>query len=220
MGFLYAASAEPNWEFTRSFSIQAGRDEFATINITPISAQSENYRIGMPFNIEDSLVQYVEPTVNDDGTVNQQNGRHIADMSLISNTDFNIYIRADKLCSVYQTKDGNYAELDYVLTFDYELAYYTSGSDTPSEVSGRIKYETSDASVSSNGAGSAWRKYDIFSESSFEGLIGALNCPVYFQFTQAASNEITSAKNQGVSGYDVLPYGDYTANVYIVLEEV
>ena len=157
---------------------------------------------------------------NDDGTVNQQNGRHIADMSLISNTDFNIYIRADKLRSVNKTKDGNYAELDYVLTFDYELAYYTTESETPSEASGRIKYETSDASVSSNGAGSAWRKYDIFSESSFEGLIGALNCPVYFQFTQAASNEITSAKKQGVSGYDVLPYGDYTANVYIVLEEV
>ena len=102
---------------TRSFDIQGAYGKVLEIDVEPLAAQTQDYVQGMPFNIEDSLVQYVAP--NDDGTVNQQNGRHIADMSLISNTDFNIYIRADKLRSVNKTKDGNYAELDYVLTFSY-----------------------------------------------------------------------------------------------------
>lgn len=202
---------------TRSFDIQGAYGDVLEIDVEPLAAQTQDYVQGMPFNIEDSLVQYVAP--NDDGTVNQQNGRHIADMSLISNTDFNIYIRAGKLRSVNKMENSdNYAELDYVLTFDYELAYHTSEGAEPSEVSGKIKYETSNASVSQNGAGSNWRVYDIFNASYYTGFIGALNCPIYFQFTQAASAAITAAKEQGIEGYKVLPYGDYTADVYIVLE--
>ena len=214
---------------TRSFDLQGAYGEVAEIAIEPVPAQSQAYIQGMPFNIEDSLVQYVAPSdggadnpsegeANQDQ--NQQNGRYIADFSLISNTDFNVYIRADRLKSVEPKSDGNPAELDYVLTFDYRLAYYTSEASgtEPSEISGRFKYETS--ANTANGANCYWRMYDIFTANSFYGLVGALNGPVYFQFTQAATNTINNAKALGIDGYKVLPSGDYTADVYVVLEAV
>lgn len=111
--FLYAASAEPNWEFTRSFSIQAGRDEFATINITPISAQSENYRIGMPFNIEDSQVQYSNTA-----------GRTIAEWSLISNTAFELLVEAEELhyIGALATDAKAPSGLPYILSFQCTMS--------------------------------------------------------------------------------------------------
>lgn len=116
--FLYAADTGPQWEFTRSFSIQAGRDEFATIDITPISAQSENYRIGMPFNIEDSQVQYTNTA-----------GRTIAEWSLISNTAFELLVEAEELHYI--------GALDEIANPPSGLPYILSFQCTMSLASGR-----------------------------------------------------------------------------------
>ena len=114
MSLAALSAAETNWEFSRSFTIQAGRDTVASLEITPISAQTENYRIGMPFNIEDTQVQN---SVN--GVPNLGSGRTIANWSLISNTNFDLTIQAEPL---HYT--GDQAEvgtevpsLNYILTF-------------------------------------------------------------------------------------------------------
>ncbi len=204
---------------TRSFDLQGAFGTVAEIDIEPVAAQTQSYIQGMPFNIEDELVQYNE-VVDDKGNREIQSGRYIADMSLISNKDFNIFIRADKLRSVRANKEGNHAELDYVLTFDCSLAYYTPSSGgtstedtpTPTEDNIRLIYDTS-------AAGTNWLMYDIFEDgTAFLGFVGSLNSSVYFHFTKEASNTISTAKNSADGGYETLPYGDYTANVYIVLE--
>ena len=197
---------------TRSFDLQGAFGTVAEIDIEPVAAQTQSYIQGMPFNIEDELVQYNE-VVDDTGNREIQSGRYIADMSLISNTNFNIFIRAERLRSVKAKPDSNHAELDYVLTFDCSLAYYTpSSGDIPTEDNIRLIYDTS-------AAGTNWLMYDIFEDgTAFLGFVGSLNSPVYFHFTKEASNTISTAKNSADGGYETLPYGDYTANVYIVLE--
>ena len=195
---------------TRSFDMQGAFGEVVEVDIEPVPAQTQSYIQGMPFNIEDALVQY--------NTSPDQNGRYIAEWSLIANVDFNIYIRADRLRSVNANSEGNHPELDYVLSFDYDLSYYEPGLADPTQAAGRIKYETSDGTE--NGADCQYRMYKIIPEStSFVGLVGALNGPVYFQFTKDSTDLINTAKAAGEAGYEILPAGDYTANVYIVIEE-
>ena len=50
--------AEDNHITTRPIALQAGFDKVLSVNVTRIPSQSETYLQGMPFNIEESFVDY------------------------------------------------------------------------------------------------------------------------------------------------------------------
>ena len=190
ISFLHAERKE-----TRSFDIQGAYGEVCEIYVEPIPAQSQTYVAGMPFSIEDATVQPGATTAG---------GRYIADWGFISNTDVNLYVMGEYLTSVETLpKSENHAELPYTLTFEYELAY-NDADGTVTSFTGTFEY--------TNSSGENYYKYEIIPSgiNAESGFLGALNGAIYFEFV----NTIKSS-----SSYDSYPAGDYTANVYVVIEE-
>ena len=79
------ASTVNDTNTSKYFKIQGASGAVLRSTVSPISTQSTAFIMGMPFDIEDDLVQY--------GVM--QNGRTIANWSLVTNTDFIIKIKAD-----------------------------------------------------------------------------------------------------------------------------
>ena len=217
-------AVETNWEFSRSFTIQAGRDTVASLEITPISAQTENYRIGMPFNIEDTQVQ---SSVN--GVQNLGSGRTIANWSLISNTNFELTIQAEPLHYTGDQAEGtDVPPLNYILTFfcnltlanghqdAIEFSFDLNGNKCSTNhgearpVSGESIFPTEYASSASNQF-----YFDLLNGES-TGLeqgafIGSLDGTVSFKFSDDVRQEELAS--------DTYPAGSYEALVYIRLTE-
>ena len=219
LSFSLFSSADSIHEFTRSFTIQAGRSEFSTLVITPISSQTENYRIGMPFNIEDVQVQ----------STNQTTGRTIAEWSLISNTEFDILIDAKPM--KYIGSEGSSPDIPYMLTFDCDLSLASGGqenisfyfdmgeageSDNCGISHGDTQIDAAKALDESKHPGAKSFEFDILSGLS-SGLadggafLGSLNGTIDFKFTRITSEELAS------SDY---PAGQYEAEVIVTLREV
>ena len=190
-------------EMTKSFQIQGAYGAVTELAITPIPAQSQNYRIGMPFNVEDVQVQS-----------SQKAGRKIAEWSLISNTKFILKVKATKL--TYNGESATAEPLDYVITFAYRL------TDTVGTQHFQYNTESGAANlVGSSEAGATGEKdgeYTIidilgpeFTEEYFSNsYIGILNESIYFKFTQSASAKVQDD--------NLVPPGEYSAAVTLLIE--
>ena len=223
MSLAALSAAETNWEFSRSFTIQAGRDTVASLEITPISAQTENYRIGMPFNIEDTQVQ---SSVN--GVANLGSGRTIANWSLISNTNFDLTIQAEPLH--YTGEDAaDVPSLNYILTFfcnltlangnqeSVEFSFDLNGSrcSTNHGVASTVTDGESIFPAESASAASTQFYFDLLRGENIGleqgAFIGSLDGTVAFKFSDDVTQEELAS--------DTYPAGSYEALVYIRLKE-
>ena len=74
-------------EISKPIQLQAGYDAVAFIEVEEVSSQSQAYIQGMPFNIEESYVQY--------GAT--EDGRLIAHWSMISNSQVKIRVTAEPM---------------------------------------------------------------------------------------------------------------------------
>lgn len=104
---------------SKPFKIQGGSGSVLHINITPISTQATSFLMGMPFDIEEDLVQYGK----------MKSGRSIANWSMIANTDFVLKVKAGLLTSEGKytpvgSSDAVHAEIPYILEFDYSFGFY------------------------------------------------------------------------------------------------
>ena len=203
---------------TRPFKIQGGVGSELRLKITALSTQSTSFAMGMPFDIEEDLVQY--------GAM--KDGRTIATWSMTSNCPFIIKVNAGKLTSENQksSEDTSKALLTYILKFEYNFGYYnTSGSIEKNEGSFTINNEelngvyfnpNLNSNVTTNADPEGWVTYDFMpSAIAVTGLSGSVDGKIYFMFTQTSTNLIEA--NKGRTEGDV-PSGDYTAVVRVLLE--
>ena len=120
-------------------AIQGGYGATMYVGISPIASQSQGYIMGMPFSIEDSLVQpaYERP------------GRQVALISINTNCDFKVEITAPDLSWI---KNDDYQQesfvLPYYLTFELQVAYFKLNSIIP-------EYDTKRFYVGSDGTSQA-----------------------------------------------------------------
>ena len=201
---------------TKPFKIQGGSGTVLHISITPTSTQATSFLMGMPFDIEEDLVQYGK----------MKDGRSIAKWSMVANSDFKIKVSAGLLTSeeTYQlSKDSEtlYAELPYIMKFEYSFGYYTSGNISDLSGSFSLNNETGNGSYVNPETGTStdvtWAPdksfvYDILpSNIDSAGLSGSVDGQIYFMFTENSTYRI---KNEG----DTVPVGDYYAYVTVTLE--
>lgn len=202
---------------SKPFKIQGGSGSVLHINITPISTQATSFLMGMPFDIEEDLVQYGK----------MKSGRSIANWSMIANTDFVLKVKAGLL-----TSEGNYtpvgssdavhAEIPYILEFDYSFGFYDKNGSIDN-LTGyfSLNNETGSGSYINPATGATtnvtWTTdkafvFDILpSDIDSTGLSGSVDGQIYFMFTQNGTYRI---KNQG----GTVPVGDYYAYVTVTLE--
>lgn len=202
---------------TKPFKIQGGSGTVLHISIIPTSTQATSFLMGMPFDIEEDLVQYGK----------MKDGRSIAKWSMVANTDFKIKVSAGLLTSeeTYQlSKDSEtlYAELPYIMKFEYSFGYYDQSGNI-SDLSGSfsLNNETGNGSYVNPETGTStdvtWAPdksfvYDILpSNIDSAGLSGSVDGQIYFMFTENSTYRI---KNEG----DTVPVGDYYAYVTVTLE--
>ncbi len=204
------ASANSTHQFSRPLMIQGARGAALTLDVTPIASQSEGYRIGMPFSIEDVQVQ----------STNKTTGRTLAYWSLIANTEFSIDVEARLMRHI----DHEEVTLPYRMTFvsDVSLAngnseevtfYFDLGSK--SDPCGISLQSAPDPKVTKN-ADSTLYSFDFLSGLDTglgEGkFIGSLNGSIDFKF----SDSVTTAE---LADDDAYPVGQYQAEVVITLKE-
>ena len=72
---------------TKPFKIQGGSGTVLHISITPTSTQATSFLMGMPFDIEEDLVQYGK----------MKDGRSIAKWSMVANSDFKIKVSEETI---------------------------------------------------------------------------------------------------------------------------
>ena len=201
---------------TKPFKIQGGSGTVLHISITPTSTQATSFLMCIPFDIEEDLVQYGK----------MKDGRSIAKWSMVANSDFKIKVSAGLLTSeeTYQlSKDSEtlYAELPYIMKFEYSFGYYTSGNISNLSGSFTLDNETGNGSYVNPETGTStdvtWAPdksfiYDILpSNIDSAGLSGSVDGQIYFMFTENSTYRI---KNEG----DTVPVGDYYAYVTVTLE--
>lgn len=203
---------------TRPFKIQGGVGSELRIRITALSTQSTSFSMGMPFDIEEDLVQY--------GAM--KDGRTIATWSMTANCPFVIKVNAGKLTSENpkSASDTSKALLTYILKFEYNFGYYnTSGSIERNDGTFSINNEdlmgtyfdtNSNTTVTANADPDGWVTFDIMPVSIAKtGLSGSVDGKIYFMFTQSSTTLIE--KNAKKTEGDV-PAGDYDAVVRVLLE--
>ena len=211
---------------TSVIELQGAYGVALNMNITPIAAQTESFISGMPFNIEEEFVKY-QPN---------SDGRAIATWNVLSNTKFDIYIKADNMVPVLEP-DSTYTPevpLSYILTFSYNLSYpdltgfdgagsfwltsgvnnsfgSTAASTTEITVVEDIEYGES--------LSGTFYKINLFNSDSFndefEGFTGSVDGRIFFKFTEDATKAIEGDNDP--SNY-VYPVGDYTASVTFFVE--
>ena len=180
--------------YMKSFRIQAGVGDKVSINVERIPAQTTSYVAGMPFNIEESFVDYTNADYQ---------GRQIANIDIISNTKFDLEIEAEPM--THTTEES--AELDYYLTFEYELGYQTSGGIS-NTVPSIFRYHSSNPSK--------WIWTEQVNADILDGTyVSNVDGRIYFKFDQASSAKIQTEKGNAKGD---LPYGNYSANVTITIK--
>ena len=198
---------------TKSLKLQAEYGDVLNISVTPLSTQSVAFLAGMPFSIEDILVQYGKT----------KDGREIASWSMVSNSPFILKIKATPLKSVnpYSQKD-EYAYLNYLLKFEYSFGYYETNGGITSN-SGSFSFDTEKGiSKYIDGAtkNSVTRPKTTLDEYIFDfmasdillkGLSGTVDGSVFFMFTENTSAVIENE-------IDDLPEGLYTSQITLTLE--
>ena len=200
-------------ETSKYFKIQGASGAVIRATVAPISTQSTSFIMGMPFDIEDDLVQY--------GVM--QNGRTIANWSLVTNTGFEMKIKADLLASTNTYNNGTddvKCYLPYILKFDYNFGYFDSqgsssitGDFEIDNERGVVKYTDPTSGLSTEKGISADGYLSFQFLPSGMGLSGSVDGLIYFMFTESSSERIKKRGN-------TVPVGDYSAEVTIILESL
>lgn len=195
LSFAISLNADYVSKRSESFVIQAGYGGVTTVMIDEIPAQSMQYIAGMPFDIEEAIVQYAS---------NPESGRRIARFSMLSNQDFTITFDGEPMRLV---KDGvtqsgeNDPELYYILYFDCQLGYYVNGEIQTADTTDFI-YRSANGTASWNPG--------LFSDDGT--FIGNVNGYIYFMFDSQTSSFISSSTDAS------LPPGNYEANVVVTIK--
>lgn len=208
-------------QMSKPLELQAAYGKVAYVSVTPIPAQGQSYIQGMPFNIEES---YVLSTITDEnGKVipGSENGRLIANWSLISNTKVKLKISVNPMKHV----SGNSSSLSYYLHFTYLAGYTNAGGDEiplnteyfniPMKDNDPVSVIKSDVPVS--GYTNTY-EVDPFAEitnfaNDETSYIGSLDGGIYFQFDKVSTELIYEEKGKADS--TSIPAGNYTASVLI-----
>ena len=204
-------------ETSKYFKIQGASGAVIKATVSPISTQATSFIMGMPFDIEDDLVQY--------GVM--QHGRAIANWSLVTNTSFLIKIKADLLASnntYYDGKNNVKCYLPYYLMFSYNFGYFDSNGSSQSESGefeidnerGIAKYTDPNTGLSTEKGVSAdgYISFQFLSTGiTSHGISGSVDGEIYFMFTESSSHRILNSGS-------TVPVGEYSAEVTIVLESL
>lgn len=197
---------------SKAVKIQGASGSVLHVSVTPLSTQSTSFLLGMPFDIEEDLVQY--------GVMKE--GRIIAKWSMVANTGFNVSIKADLLTSKNTYGDNLHAELPYIMRVYYSFGYYTSSSEISSHNgylllnnetgSGSIVNESGITESSVTWTTDKWFKYDFMPDDiKKSGLSGSIDGNITFMFTEQSTKTISVFP-------DTVPAGNYSATVTIKLE--
>ena len=214
IAIAFTASAVEGWkDMSKGFQIQGGVGGFVDIAIESIPAQTENYRLGMPFNVEDIQVQ----------NTNQGSGRKIAEWSLVANEAFELGIKAEKMKFDGTPQEGQKPKnLDYIISFAFRLSdnsdtqYFTYNTETASAAitggtSGRTnQIDSNDPDmkiVDILGTDPDRFKDDFF----INNYVGILNENVYFKFVESPET---------ISDDTLVPPGSYSAQVTLMIRSV
>ena len=220
---IFMLHSEYFHQMSKPLELQAAYGQVAYVSVTPIPAQGQSYIQGMPFNIEES---YVLSTITDEnGKVipGSENGRLIANWSLISNTKVKLKISVNPMKHV----SGNSDSLNYYLHFTYLAGYTNAGGD---EIPLNTEYfnipmKDNDPVTVVRIDDPASRYANIYEVDPFEEVsadfsdeenmsyIGSLDGGIYFQFDENSTELIYSEKGNADS--TSIPAGNYTASVLI-----
>lgn len=121
---LSAALAQ---EMSKKFAIQGGYAQFADMKIKPISADTLEYKSGMPFDMMAADVA---------GGAGYPKGRQIAEWEIITNyPQYKLKITASPMIhtekSTHPDEQAYNTELHYIVTFKYSVSYQTTNSSSP-----------------------------------------------------------------------------------------
>ena len=201
--FAVLLSVISSKSMTKSFQIQGFCDDIVTVVMEAIPSQTQNYRIGMPFNIEDIQVQ------ND-----QKDGRKIGEWSVGANAPFILEFQPEPLKHV----DGTSKDLPYVLAYSYTLA-----GTGHSNKDNSFKINTALHQVEFENNGGDWA-YDagldrysvnIFGDSSIDtgAYAGILRGNIYFKFPSTITRD-------ALADNTAYPPGEYSAQVKVWIKGV
>ena len=194
---LFAATSR----LYKPIELQAAYGAVCDVSVTRIPSQSQQYMIGMPFNIEDKYVRYRATN----------NGREIASWTLISNTPFKLRITADEM--VHTEEEST--PLSYILTFSYNLGYNLGGNSLPQTTESTFSLGNGKRPSVENGSITDDGKFEfsIFPDEILAGnYVGSVIGSIFFMF----SAESTQVIEDNIGIYDQgLPAGNYSATVRI-----
>ena len=197
---------------SKAVKIQGASGSVLHVSITPLSTQSTSFLLGMPFDIEEDLVQY--------GVMKE--GRIIAKWSMVANTRFNLSVKADLLTSKNTYGDNIHAELPYIMRVYYSFGYYVSANEISSHTGylllnnetglGSIIDESGAVESTVTWTPDQWFKYDFMPDDIYKkGLSGSVDGNITFMFTEQSTKRISDYP-------DTVPAGNYSATVTIKLE--
>ena len=210
-------------QMSKPLELQAAYGQVAYVSVTPLPAQGQSYIQGMPFNIEES---YVLSTITDEnGKVipGSENGRLIANWSMISNTKVKLRISTNPMKHV----DGQSESLNYYLHFSYLMGYTDENNNEveldaeyfniPQKTNDAVSVELSPDIV--EGYSSTYEVDPLMAITDFTGsestYVGSLEGGIYFQFDENSSKAIYREKGKADSSS--IPAGNYTAKVLVEL---
>ena len=197
---------------SKAVKIQGASGSVLHVSITPLSTQSTSFLLGMPFDIEEDLVQY--------GVMKE--GRIIAKWSMVANTRFNLSVKADLLTSENTYGNKIHAELPYIMRVYYSFGYYVSANEISSHTGylllnnetglGSIVDESGSVENTVTWTTDKWFKYDFMPDDIYKkGLSGSVDGNITFMFTEQSTKRISDYP-------DTVPAGNYSATVTIKLE--
>ena len=197
---------------SKAVKIQGASGSVLHVSITPLSTQSTSFLLGMPFDIEEDLVQYDV----------MKEGRIIAKWSMVANTRFNLSVKADLLTSENTYGDKIHAELPYIMRVYYSFGYYASANEISSHTGylllnnetglGSIIDESGAVESTVTWTTDKWFKYDFMPDDIYKkGLSGSVDGNITFMFTEQSTKRISDYP-------DTVPAGNYSATVTIKLE--
>ena len=190
-------------ELSKPLSLQAGYGTVTKVNITEISSSNDpEFRIGMPFNIEDGSVNVSDA----------QNGRIIANWDFVSNTPFSLKIDAKPLAHEKNTS----VTLSYNLALDFTLSYASgtardskAGCFTYSNGETKLLNENNDNIGQPDTEGYVSISYLLNGSAETNGFIGSASGYIRLSFTDEAKTKIENA-----------PAGQYSGEVTIHIKTV
>lgn len=206
-----AFAATYNSTLTKHIAIQGGYGAVIYVTADPIASQSQGYIMGMPFSIEDRLVQFDY----------QRYGRQVAQWSMMANSGYNIKVKAPDLEWI---KNDSYSDITeyqipYILTFESQSAYYTFSSTEPFYENkvfaiwsdGALKTapasHTSDINVPIHDSDVPFSLFEEGEGVDYGSIVGSADGVIYFKLADNA--DVVEA-----------PGGDYEAHVQITVETI